>query len=357
MNNKWLHLWLLVVSIVFLGNCEFFKKQDETTKNKNNAKTMQGGASEAVGADKVLLSIDGKPVLTVSDYEDYVNTVMAAQPQLKQLWAFMPDLPYELFDQLKKELIVKNWVEANNITQSAEYKKDLQRSTEFLERQLALKYFQEQYPKLKGITVTDQEIRKAYEEQKKTIPQLTISRGGVNAIGVMFEKQADAQEFLNKVKDPGVKFEKAAQDQDLSVKNFSNVNEYTFEIDPQVKDKIMKVTKFPSFDVIKSKDGKFWVVKVTGKEEPKYVPLEEVKEAFRQQLLMQKLFDEELKKIQEAMNIVENKSYFEKMKKERQEELDRAQKQEEDKSKKVQPAPKKSGPQKSAMPAAPVKGT
>lgn len=354
MNNKWLPLLLLVVSIIFLGNCEFFKKQDETVK-KDDLKG-QASAGEIV-SEKVLLSIGGKPALTVPEYEEYVDTVMAAQPQLKQLWQFMPDLAYELFDQLKKEIIIKNWVEKQNITQSPEYQKDKKQSTEFLERQLALKYFQEQYPKLKGITVTDQEVRKAYDEQKKTIPQLTISRGGINAIGVMFDKQADAQEFLNKVKEPNVKFETAAQEKGLSVKNFSNVNEYSFEIDPQVKEKLMKVTKFPSFDIVKSKDGKYWVVKATGKEEPKYVPLEEVKDAFKQQLLMQKLFGEEIKKLQDTMNIVENKEYFEKIKKERQEELDKMQKQEEDMQKKMQaPQQKKSGPQKSAMPPAPVKG-
>ena len=81
---------LVVSLVVLLPQCDWGKKED-TIKDETFP------ASASVGAGEVLLTIDGQPRITVDRFENYMNTVLEAQPQLKQLIGLMPDAEMELF--------------------------------------------------------------------------------------------------------------------------------------------------------------------------------------------------------------------------------------------------------------------
>src|ERR1700689_423734 len=106
--------------LVLLPQCDWFSKSAEKNADapSTTAATPQG--------DEVLLTINGQPRITVAKFEEYMATVLEAQPQLKQLLAFMPDAEYELFKSMSNEELLKAWIEKNKIDQQANYKKDLQ---------------------------------------------------------------------------------------------------------------------------------------------------------------------------------------------------------------------------------------
>jgi peptidyl-prolyl cis-trans isomerase C len=302
--------------LVLLPQCDFFGGKKEEAQAESLTEQTSAGNGE------VLLSIDGKPRITVDRFENYVNTVLEAQPQLKQLIALMPDAEQELFKSMANEELLQAWLAKNGIDQNEAYKKDLQMIVDFGKRQLAVKYFQEAHP----VKVNEAEIRKYYDENKKTIPELMVSRGGASMQAVMFDKPADAQVFFAKVKDGKVDFEQAAKEIKAPIKLFQEVNEMSFDVDPQVREKINAMKKFPTIEIATGKDNKTWIIKVTGKKEAQYVPFDQIKpriEAFLQQQKMGELFSRELENLKSEFNVKENKDYFERKKKMKEEEMNR----------------------------------
>ena len=92
--------------------------------------------------------------------------------------------------------------------------------------------------------------------------------------------------------------------------------------------------KFPSsVEVVTAKDKDkdiFWVVIAQSKEEPKYVPFEEIKGKIEEFLKEQKkgeMFMKELEKLQKDLNITEHKEYFDRKKKEREAEQEKMKKE------------------------------
>lgn len=299
-------------------------KKEQTTSSANPANAVQAEA----GTGPWLLTVRGKTAVTESQFNDYLDEVLKAQPQYKQVMAFMEDGEQQFFDSMANEVGIKHWISENKIDQRADFQRDLKLGHDFLERQLAIKYFQEEYPKKNKFDVTDADAQKIYEERKALTPELIIARGGVTANAVMFDNEPAAQAFLAKAVEPGTNFEQAAREQSLKVQAFKQVNDQSFEVDGPLREKFLSYKTFPITEIVKSKD-KFWVVQATAKEEVQYVPFQEVKDVIKQQLKMQKLFTEELDKVKKDLNMVVNQEYFEKKKKEKKDLLDKMQKEQE----------------------------
>jgi cytidylate kinase len=324
MKKKFLAASFLVPSLVFLSGCEWDSQKPIIEKEEAPGTSTTKGDVVPAQTGEVLLTIKGKPAITVQQFENYLEMVFKAEPQYRQLMAMMPDAEYEMFNGLVREAVAESWVKDKKLDQSIEYQTDLKLGTELLNRQLAMKYFQEEYPKKFGVVVTDAEAQKDYDNRKDK--ELVISRGGFDAQGVSFANQDDAKSFLEKVQQPGANFEQLAKDQKLTTKEFKNVSQQSFDVDGPIREKIIAIKKFPTYDLIKVKDA-FWVIKTTGKEETKYVPFEQVKEPIKQQLKIQKLFTQELDKVKKELGAVENKAYFERKKAARQQEMEKAQAQ------------------------------
>ncbi len=326
MKKKVLALALVIPSLLVLSNCDWFKTNQVTTE-KEAEKVVTPPIKEvkkpAAPAGEVLLTIGGESAITVPEYEQYLNIVFEAQPQYKQLMAVMPDAEKEFFQAMATERILESWVKNNKIDQSADYQRDRKLALEMLDRQLAGKYFQQEYPKQHKIEVTDAEARKIYDEKKSTTRELIVSVGGVNAQGIEFNTEVDAKDFVEKIKQPGTTFAQAAKDQKLTVKDFKQVNEQSFGIDAPIREKVLAAKKFPATETVKVKD-KVWVVQATGKEDAQYVPFEQIKDGVKEQLRMQKLLTEGLDAVKKELKVVEHKQYFERKAKTRDDEMQKA---------------------------------
>ena len=357
MKKKMLTLALVIPSLLVLSNCEWFKPKKETGQ-KEATPPIKEVKKPAVPAGEVLLTIGGESAITVPEYEQYLNVVFEAQPQYKQLMAVMPDAEKEFFQAMATERILESWVKNNKIDQSADYQRDRKLALEMLDRQLAGKYFQQEYPKQHKIEVTDAEARKIYDEKKSTTRELIVSAGGVNAQGVEFNTQADAKAFVETVnqKQPKINFAQAAKEQKLTVKDFKQVNPQSFGVESPIREKVLAVKKFPFMETVKVKD-KVWVIQATGKEDAQYVPFEQIRDGVKEQLRMQKLLTEGLDAVKKELKVVEHKQYFERKAKTRDDEMQKARdmqmkaaenKKEKPANKPVTKVASKSGPVKGA---------
>ncbi|MGB8467528.1 MAG: hypothetical protein WCE21_00845 [Candidatus Babeliales bacterium] len=304
MKNRVLTLSILVPALCMLPSCELGQKATEASSQASTSAATESTApgSKVISSD-VLLTIDGRPKITVAQYEAYVADIVKMQPQFKQILSIMPRAERELCQNYSIEVILEEYIAKNGIDKSATYQEDLKKGTELLKRQLALKYFQEEYPKKANLVVTDAQALAWYNENKDKVQPLILSRGGVNAQGVSFDKAEDAKAFYDKVKVAGANFESIAKDMKLTVKKLKSS-----EVENAVREKLEAVKTFPSVELVRG--AKSWVVQALSKEPTKYRPFDELKEEIKQQLRMQELFTKGIEQIKKELNVVENTKYF-----------------------------------------------
>lgn len=312
---------IALASLAILPQCNLFESKETKESVAPQMKMEDKSAPASMpavkgGTDEVLITMyDNKaPKATVRDFEDYINEFLEAQPQYKAVFEMMPGAEEQIFDGLKNELVLAEWVERNGIDKKSEYLKDEEKIRKFARRSLNVKYFQEAYP----VKVTDAEVRQYYNDNKNSIPQLMLSQGGVTAQGVMFDSKDAAQTFYDKVKDSKVNFETAAKEANLTVKDFGEVNNQSFNVDGVIRKKLLDMKKFPGVELIEVNDKSFAVVKATAKKEAQYVPFEDVKAGIENMLKQQKVaeaLNKELDKLAQEYKVVVNKDYFERKKK------------------------------------------
>lgn len=300
MNNKQsLSLTAAVFALLALAGCGH-----DSCKHDGHSH----GAAESTD---VLLSINGKPAVTVGEFEDYKAKILEIQPQYKQMMAMMPEaekvkIDQNLYENLVNQKVLQAWVEKNGIDGSPEYQKDLALIVDFAKQNLSVKHFQEKHP----VTVTEADLKDFYEENKGKMPGLSQSLGGVYAKGVKFESKEKANEFLAKAKNSS--FDKAAKVANLKVEEFKDVNNRSFNLDMQVRKTLLAMDKFPSTQVVET--GKTaWVVTGIEKSEPVYVAFDEVKDGLENMIKQQKqteIIQAELDKLKKEYDVDANVGYF-----------------------------------------------
>lgn len=320
---------LSLVSLLALSGCDWFGAK-KISDSASVASTESVKTDVAQPKGEALLSINGKVLLTVPEFEEEMAQFLDLQPQYKQMMAFMPDAEYQIFSNVKSERILDEWANKNKLNERADFKKELEKIERLGRRQLAVKYFIDAHP----VSVPASDVRKFYDENKTVYPDLQVSKGGITAKAIKFNTQDAAKAFVDKVSAAGADFEKAAKDENLTVKNFKNVNDKSFEVEDAIRKKLLELKKFPSsVEVVTAKDKDkdiFWVVIAQSKEEPKYVPFEEIKGKIEEFLKEQKkgeMFMKELEKLQKDLNITEHKEYFDRKKKEREAEQEKMKKE------------------------------
>jgi hypothetical protein len=222
----------------------------------------------------------------------------------------MPDAKKNFLMGMTNQLVVDKWIADNKIDQKEEYVKDLERMTRSVKRMLNTKYFGLEHP----VQVGANEVEEFYNKNKDSMPDLVISRGGVKAAGVSFEKEADAKAFVAKVREMK-DITKAANAAHVTknLRDFKMVNAQSLGMDVALRDKIVSLDKFPAVELVKVNDKSFWVVSATGKEEAQYRSLEQVKTGLEQYVAKEKrmkLFDEEISKLKTDYNVVINEDAF-----------------------------------------------
>ncbi len=288
-----------VGSLLMLPACDWFK-----------GKTGSSSSGSATG--EVLMTIDGKPALTVPEFEVYYEQLLEQQPQLKSFAAFMPDLKTNIYDTLASQKTLERWVVSEGVDQRPEYQADKKALLENVERGLAIKYFQEKHP----VKVTDNDIQDFYKKNKDSV--YLMSPSGVNAVGVSFDKEDAAKAFLTKAQQKGADVTKLASDAKLTARQWGRVNEENAQVDKALKAKILAMKSFPSAQLFKV-DKTYWVVQAKSKDEAKHYPFEQAKDDARNRLEQERMghvFNTEIAKLKKQFNVVENRAYFETKKEE-----------------------------------------
>ncbi len=281
--------------LVLLPGCDWFGKKKSDTQTVSN--------------DEVLYSIDGKSAVTVGQFEEYYNQVLASDPRLQSMAAFLPNLKKEVFDALANQELIVAWADKQNMFASDDFNKTLEQNMQNIKRMYAAKKFGDE--KVGKITSTHAEIRDYYEQHKD--PELIATAGGIKASGVQFDNKERATAFFNKVKTTPASFTQAAKMDQLTVREFAAVNKLSFDVDKSIKDALESKTTFPVVVMVQSADKKWWVVVGSSKQETKYRSFDEVKDAIAQAVEREKgmkQFGDEISKLKGTMTVEEKTEYF-----------------------------------------------
>ncbi len=289
---------LLVSSLVLLPGCEWFKSKLGLGNSSMPTAANDGSA--------VIATLNGKPLLTVNEFEAQFKNFIEKHPYGAML-AQMEGIERKMFDGIVSQKIMSAWVSDNGIDKTQEYKESLDQLIQFLNA----RFFQMKHP----VATSEADARDFYNKNKESMPEAVVSRGGVNASAVSFAKEADAKALLEKAKGKG-SLEKVAKEAGLADKyrDFKTVNATSIGIDQALKDGILALKKFPASEIIKA-GGSYYVVSATGKEEVKYRPFDEVKASIEQRLNAQKqeqALEKEIEKLKKDYNVVVDEAYFSK---------------------------------------------
>jgi hypothetical protein len=256
-------------------------------------------SSEGDGS-AVLARMDGKPIITLDvfqrEFDDFVD-----KNRLRPLIQFMPDAKEKFLDGLVSQHVIDRDIKDRGIDKKSEYKKEIEQIIKSAHQMLNTKYFAEMYP----VKVSEADLKAFYEQNKERLPDILIARGGVNALGIDFSKDADAQAFFNKVKNNPKDFSAVAKEMQMEgkIKSFDLITEQSPGIDPMVREKIILYEKFPTIEVIKTKDNACWVIYAKEKKEAECRPFEQVKATVEQYVMREK----RMEVLEKEINVLRNK--------------------------------------------------
>jgi hypothetical protein len=317
---------------------------EKCDSDKKESTSSVVAAPEAVVDSEVLVSIDGKPVLTVNAFQEFMQETLGADPQMQMMAQFMPDFEEQVFERGKLSgLTLEEWVKRNNIKADPEYKKMREQAEKALDAMLTQKIFIQKHVK----EVSDSDAQKYYNENKAKDPNLMVAPDGVGAKGLSFETEVAAKEFYNKVNELKGDIEKAAKEMKKDVEDFGVVSQMSM-IDPTVKEALLEVKTTPVLlSVIKAGDKEFWVVKALDKQKAQYAQFEQVQDRIKESLMNKKIegvFEAKIPEYQKEYGFVVNHAYFENKKKEKEEQQAKMlQAMKEEKAQQEKQAPSSSG--------------
>jgi hypothetical protein len=307
----------VIVTLSLLPGCWLL----DSFKGKGNEEAMEQAAtmdmtpaeSPVAMAGDVLVTMDGKPIITTSILAVEKENIFKSNPQIKAAIAFMDPkvLDRNLTEGLVSQAVVDRFVTDAQLNQSAAYKTELKDAFKAIERMLNAKYFSQKF----NVAVSDSEARSFYDANKDVVQGLLISHGGIAAMGIPFDDEATAQAFKASVRSAqAADFKNAAQQAGLSgkMKDFKIVNGQSIGIEPLLRDQIVTIKTVPSLEVIAANNS-FWVVDAISKEEPKYRPFDQIKDNIKEELEKNKraeMFEKEISRLKQDYNIVVNEDYF-----------------------------------------------
>ena len=278
--QKYIQLSLLILPILFLPGCKALdwikEKLGMSTPQATYVDTEKKTINEVQDGSEVLVTVNDQPRITRDMLREELEQLLQENPQLQQLLAVMPDMEKNLLKGMVSQLVVDEWAVKNNIGTQEEFKKEFERMVKQIKRMLNAKFFNKEHP----AQVTAEEVKAFYNEHKDMIPDLIVSRGGVNAVALQFDNKDDASAFLQKAKSG--KLEQVASQDGKSdqLREFSGVSQYSRDVPTAIRQVLIEMKSFPSTELVES-DGSFWVVQGTSKQETKYAPFSDVKEALR----------------------------------------------------------------------------
>lgn len=307
-------LLLTIASLMVISGCGFY----DSIKNRLCGSCQSNPTASTKSADladgsEVLVTIDGKPLITKNRFEREKANLIASNPQLQQVLAMVPaqQIDRNIIEGLTNQEVVNRYIEQKGINRLPEYLAEKDRMVASVEHMLNTKYFSQDFPTV----ISDAEARDFYEKNKNTIPQLLLSRGGVEASGVMFDKKEAAQQFMALVEKNAGNIDKAAQEsgKSLKVQDFKVVNDQSVGIDPVLRDKIAAIKPCPAVKLFEITNNSFYVVSARKRVEETYRPFEQVKDNLKEYLEKEKqmqVFNTEIERLKQQYKIMINDGYF-----------------------------------------------
>lgn len=301
----------------FLGNSEERARAQQVAVEERAIDDMRHGGLSVLPEEELtgeaLITMDGTPIVTVNSLQSEKEKLLDANPQLKQMLDYMDpaQLDRNLAEGLMNQVIVDRYIGEQGVDQQPAYKKELRDGIKAVERMVNTKFFTQSF----DVTISDATVRAFYDANKDAMPHLIVSRGGVRAMGVPFANEQEARAFADVVKAQKNDLQKAAEMQGKKdqLRDFMTVSQQSFGVDPELKNKIMAVTSFPSVHVIKLQDGSAWVVLAQSKEASQYRPYDEVKDDLKDYLEKEeraKRFDDEMSKLKARYNVKMKEEFF-----------------------------------------------
>ncbi len=254
-----------------------------STQNRSESIASAPGANPYVPSDDktpVLAAMDGLPVVT----QGQLDAMIEANPQLQQMKSMIDpvQLYYQLLQGLINKVVLCEFVRINKLDQASDYKKKLAEMVDSVTNMLNVEIFSQSLP----VSIKESDVKEFYENNKDKIPELMVSRGGVQAACVHFDKENEAQEFLKKIDQENGDIKKAAEQAGLigKFKDFMLINSQSFGYDPVLRSKVLSMKNVPGSDLCKINDGSVYVITASSKEEPTYKPFETIKKQLREYL-------------------------------------------------------------------------
>jgi hypothetical protein len=298
--------------LVLLPGCGVLDWVKDKMGGSRQASSQSADQGMITDGSLVVVSMDGKPLITQERLIKEKNDVIESNPQLKAMLAMMDEKQLErnLVEGLTNQEIVKRYIEEKNIHASNEYQEELERTIRSIRHMLNVKYFSQEFP----VSVSDADAKEFYNKNKDSMPQLLLSRGGIEAKGVPFQKLEEAKKFLAQANQAGG-FDKAVQTANVAdkVKDFRLVNKQSLGIDAELRDSILDIAQAPTTKLFSLKDGTHWVVFADKKEDAQYRPFEQVKNDLKQYLEKEKRverFDQEISRLKQEYRVLINEDYF-----------------------------------------------
>lgn len=321
MNNKitMTHIMSLSLLLLLPGCTLFVDKEDKTEREPVERKELEKAAVEVLTdgisvidkdelTGEVFITLNGKPVVTSDNVARDRETLLEANPQVKQILPFLPPEQLKQIDRsiaegLKNQAIMDQYISDHGIDKTAAYQKEMRQGIRGIERMVNIKFFSKNLE----VNVTDAEIRKFYDDNKDLMPELMVSRGGTKAMGIPFDSQEAARTFAEQISAEN-DLQKAAQAQNISdrVRDFGVVNQQSMIPEAAVKNAILGVNRFPSTQVVPVNDKNVWVITASEKENVSYQPFEEVKtglKSYLEKVAFDKKFAEEMERLGTLYNV------------------------------------------------------
>ena len=296
-------------TLSFLPGCallDMFKGNSENVATESRAADGQAALT-----GEVLVSIKGKPVITTDTLAVEKEKFFKSNPQFADALRHMNPKEFErnLLEGLIGQCVADEDIISNKIHESERYKTELKEIQKTMERMLNAKFFNEKVT----VSVSDAEVKAFYDQHKDKMQGVLLSPGGNLAQGIEFANAADARAFLAKakmIKD----FQKAAVEDKLTgkIKDFKLVNAQSIGIDEVLRDQIVATKTVPTIEMIEA-NGKSWVVAVTAKEEPKYIPFEQIKDRLKPQFEQNKrveILEKRINELRKEYGVTVNEEYF-----------------------------------------------
>lgn len=305
-------LGLTLSSLLILPGCAIFDYIKSNMGSSGSSTTVSSASSETASVNDgspVLLSIDGKPVVTERSFEEYFTQFIEANPRLQSMIQFMPNAKKEIFNGMVNERILLAWGEKNGIHNDPNYQKELEQAVRMVKTGLAAKQFEKDL--IGKVSVTEKEMKDYYNAHKD--PELVVSPGGIKSQGAEFDSKEKAQSVLNKVQENPTQF--ASVVGASNVKDFAPINSHSFDVDKAIKEKALSLkAEYPKAFMAETSDNKYWVVVLLSKEDTQYRSFDEVKEGLSNMLEREKamkIYNEKIGDLKKKYNVVEDEKYFE----------------------------------------------